>query len=249
MKTYKIITLSPLLIDAYIHSSRIIERAIEKELIQITPIPLRDFGVGPRRNVDERAIGGNESPILRADVCEAALKSCQTPQSHIVLLSPSGKKFDHKLAKEFSKKDEIIFLCGRYGGFDERFIESYVHEEVSVGDFVLSGGELAALSILDASLRFVPDILGNPESSEKDSFEDQGLLEGPQYTKPLLFQGKEVPAVYLSGNHKAMAQEQRKQRLLKTAKKRPDLIPWAHLTKKEKDLISNVDPLKSNLPD
>lgn len=219
----------------------VVARGLRKNLISLDTVFLRDFALDTRRNVDDHPAGGGDGMVLRADVAKRALDSVHTPQATVILTSPRGKVFSHQMAKELSQKSHLIFLCGRYAGFDERFVRQYTHLSVSIGDFVLSGGELAAMCLIDAIARQVPGLLGNEESAQQDSFVD-GLLEPPSYTKPLDFEGQPIPPVLLSGDHKKIAAYQRKEQLKLTAQMRPDLIhaQWDSLTKQEQTLVQNI---------
>lgn len=230
------LTLFPGMFEA-IRNEGVVARGIKDGLLEIETVFLRDFSLDERRNVDERPIGGGDGMVLRADVSEAALKSVLTPESYVVHLTPAAKVFDRDTARILALKPHIIFMCGRYAGFDERVLDKYVHLHLSIGDFVLSGGELACMCIMDSVARFVPGILGNQESAVHDSFED-GLLEGPSYTKPLEFHNAKVPEVLLSGDHKKISAYRREQSIRRTAERRPDLIlkVWDKLSKSERVL-------------
>lgn len=180
--------------------------------------------------------------VLRPDVCTRALDAATTPETKVVHVSPGGKVFNNEWARKLSSEtSHLVFLCGRYAGFDERFVKTRAHYELSVGDFVLSGGEPAAICMMDAIARFVPGVLGNEQSASVDSFED-GLLEAPQYTHPLDFAGKNVPEILLSGNHAEIARFRRRQQLLRTAFQRPDLLLrlWDSLTRAEQKWVESV---------
>lgn len=234
------ITLFPEMFDS-LKNEGVISRAIKQKLIEINPVQLRDFAQNPRKNVDDHPAGGGDGMVIQADIAERALLEVQTPKSVIILTTPRGKLFNAEHAKKLAKEKHLIFLCGRYAGFDERFIQKYVHLHFSIGDFVLSGGELPAMCMIDSIARFVPGTLGNEESPAKDSFED-GLLEAPCYTKPQDFHGEAIPSVLMSGNHKKITEYKRIEQLKVTAKMRPDLIhlQWNILSKQEKALVEKV---------
>lgn len=198
-------------------------------------VNIRDYATTKYKSVDDSPFGGGPGMVMRADILrDALLKGVVEAGDYkdlseltVVYTSPRGKVWTNKVAREFgmttlSEKD-VVFVCGRYEGIDERFIEKYVNEYYSIGDYVLTGGELAVMTMLDSSVRFVPGILGNKLSSEYDSFED-GLLEFPQYTKPQEFESMSVPEVLLSGHHKKIEEWQKEQKLLMTKKHRPDLL-------------------------
>lgn len=234
------ITLFPEMFST-IKNEGVIARAIQKEIITLETVFLREFGLTERRNVDEHPIGGGDGMVIRPDVADAALKSCTTPESFVVHLTPGGAVFSNSMAKELARKKHIVFLCGRYAGFDERVVDKWADCSVSLGDFVLSGGELPAMTMMDCIARFIPGVLGNSDSAISDSFED-GLLEAPQYTKPLEFEGQKVPEVFLSGNHSKIKKYLRQEQLIKTAKIRPDLIRQilATLSATEQEMIYKV---------
>ena len=234
------ITLFPEMFDS-LKNEGVISRAIKQNRIEIEPVQLRNFSQDTRKNVDNHPAGGGDGMVIQADVAERALKSVITPESIIILTTPRGKLFNSECAKKLSKEKHLIFLCGRYAGFDERFVQKYVHLHLSIGDFVLSGGELPAMCMIDSISRFIPGTLGNEESPLSDSFED-GLLEAPCFTKPQDFHGEEIPPVLMSGNHKKIVEYKRIEQLKVTAKMRPDLIHliWDKLTKQEKTLVEKV---------
>lgn len=240
MLQFSIITLFPDMFTPFTQEG-VIARAVQKELIKISPIDLRTFATGERRNVDARPAGGGDGMVIRADVTQKAILSQTLPNSYIIHLSPSGVPFTHELARKLSKKEHIILLSGRYSGFDERVIQKYTHLNLSLGDFVLSGGELPALCVIDAVSRFIPGVLGNEQSAEQDSFEN-GLLEAPLYTKPLHFEGMDIPEVLLSGNHAQIKKFQRREQIKRTAQFRPDLLKksWDKLTDEEKNFVNNL---------
>lgn len=204
---------------------------------QMNFVNIRDYSTTKYKSVDDSPYGGGPGMVMRADILRDALVKGvveaggykELSELHVVYTSPRGKVWNNKVAREFgtmvlghSEKD-VVFICGRYEGVDERFLEKYVDDFYSLGDFVLTGGELAVMTMLDSAVRFVPGILGNKLSSEYDSFED-GLIEYPQYTKPQDFEGMEVPEVLMSGHHKKIEAWQLEQKKLMTRKWRPDLL-------------------------
>ncbi|MCB9093142.1 MAG: tRNA (guanosine(37)-N1)-methyltransferase TrmD, partial [Halobacteriovoraceae bacterium] len=210
------------------------ERSEELDL-ELKLINIRDFSDNNYKSVDDYPFGGGAGMVLRADVLQRALQSIlevgnyQREDLHVVFPSPRGKVWNNVWAREFadeyiglhSCEKDLVFICGRYEGIDERFVEKYVDTHISLGDFILSGGELATMCILDSTLRFVEGILGNRSSHQEESFQD-GLLEHPQYTKPRVFEDREVPSVLLSGHHKKMEEFKKTERLRLTQKYRPD---------------------------
>ncbi len=202
----------------------ILKRAQAAELIKIELVNFRDYAESKHKNVDDIPYGGGAGMVLKPEPIYKAVNSLEkTGKSRILLLSPQGKVFDQKAAQKLAAYDNLIFLCGHYEGFDER-IRSLADEEISLGDFVLTGGELAAMAIIDSVARLIPGVLGKANSSEYDSH-SQGLLEYPQYTRPPDFQGMKVPEVLLSGHHDKIEKWRRKESLGRTFLRRIDLIP------------------------
>ncbi len=205
-------------------------KALEAGLWRLVPIGLRGFGQGRHRNVDDTPAGGGAGMVLRADVVDAALTAAMqgAPTDRadwpVIYLSPRGKPFDQATARRFAACRGITLLCGRFEGVDQRVLDARRIEEVSLGDFVLTGGEIPAQALLDAVVRLLPGVLGNAASTEEESFSD-GLLEHPQYTRPQVWEGEEIPAVLTSGNHAEIARWRRAQSETLTAERRPDL--WA----------------------
>jgi tRNA (guanine37-N1)-methyltransferase len=198
-------------------------KALARGVWQLDTVDLRLFGEGKHRNVDDTPAGGGAGMVLRADVVGAAIEHAR-PVGPLVYLSPRGAPFDQAKARAWATGPGVTMICGRFEGLDERVIAHYGIEEVSLGDFVLSGGEIAAQAMLDATVRLLPGVLGNAESIEDESFSN-GLLEHPQYTRPAVWQGSEIPPVLLSGNHGEIAKWRRAQSEHLTQERRPDL--WA----------------------
>ena len=205
-------------------------KALEQGRWQLETIDLRPFGEGRHRNVDDTPAGGGAGMVLRADVVARALDQAAAGTSAdrarwpVVYLSPRGKPFTQAKARDWAAADGITLLCGRFEGVDQRLLDAYAVEEVSLGDFVLTGGEIAAQAMLDATVRLLPGVIGNAESLDEESH-SHGLLEHPQYTRPQVWQGLEIPAVLTSGNHAAVAKWRREQAEALTRDRRPDL--WA----------------------
>jgi len=193
------------------------KRAIEAGIAKVDAIQIRDFSTDKHRTVDDNPYGGGPGMLMKPEPVVAAIREARKrdPNTHVVMLTPSGTPFTQEKALEYTQKQGITLLCGRYEGFDERIVD-YVDEELSLGDYVLSGGEPAALSVLDAVIRLLPGVLGSPESAVLDSFTKDGILDWPHYTRPEEFEGKRVPDVLLSGNHKKIDAWRREQALLKT---------------------------------
>jgi tRNA (guanine37-N1)-methyltransferase len=183
---------------------------------------LRDFGVGPHKNVDDTPAGGGAGMVIRADVAAAAIDSVAREERPLVYLSPRGEPFSQKMAEDWADGPGVVLFCGRFEGLDERVIEARGMREVAVGDAVLAGGEAAALVLLEACVRLIPGVLGNESSVVEESFSD-GLLEHPHYTRPREFEGREIPDVLTSGDHAKVAAWRRTERERLTAQRRPDL--------------------------
>ena len=203
-------------------------KAMDLGLWRLDTIDLRPFGIGKHRNVDDTPAGGGAGMVLRADVVDAALQAAQiTPDRArwpVIYLSPRGKPFDQATAHRLAACDGVTLLCGRFEGVDQRLLDHHQIEEISLGDFVMSGGEIAALALIDATVRLLPGVLGNAASAVEESFSN-GLLEHPQYTRPQDWQGAEIPAILTSGNHAEIAKWRQAQAEQITAARRPDL--WA----------------------
>ena len=223
-----ILTIFPKMFNAVLGES-IIKRAQEKDVVDINIVDLRSFSKDKHRKVDDKPFGGGAGMVMNAEPFFEAVsyikKSNKQQESRgkVVLLSPRGKTFNHKLAKKLSKCKHMILLCGHYEGIDERVSEHLASEEISIGDFVLTGGELAAMIIIDAVVRLLPGALGNEDSSRDESFSKK-LLEYPQYTRPAVYKGMKVPQVLLSGDHKKIKEWRKIKSLNVTKRKRPDLI-------------------------
>ena len=221
----------------------IVKRAVEKGLVQIFVHDIRDYASDKHRTVDDYPYGGGPGMVMKAEPLFAAVEDVQgqaAEQGPVVLLTPQGRLFDQGVVVELARHDRLILICGHYEGMDARVHEHLATDEVSIGDYVLSGGELAAMVVVDAVVRQIPGALGSPDSSADDSF-SQGLLEYPQYTRPADFRGMAVPEVLLSGNHGEIARWRRQQSLLRTAQRRPDLLARADLTEKERQwLLTNL---------
>lgn len=219
---FDILTLFPEMIENACQHS-IIARAVQNNLISVKPVNPRDFTHSKHKKVDDTPYGGGAGMVLMCQPFIDALNSIEKLENcETIILTPQGEKFNQKMAKEFSQKDQLIMICGHYEGFDERIRTLSKAREVSIGDFVLTGGELPALCILDSTIRFIDGVLGKIDSADYDSFED-GLLEYPQYTKPREYAGLAVPEVLLNGNHAQIAKWRKEQQILKTKKMRPDL--------------------------
>ena len=222
--TADVITLYPNLFPGLLSES-IVGKSLEKNKWALETVNLRDFGIGTHKKVDDTPAGGGAGLVLRADVIEPALEKSisSSPKGRpLVYMSPRGKRFDQTLAKKWAAAPGVIILCGRFEGIDERILERYNIDEISLGDFVMTGGEIAAQAMIDATVRLLPNILGNPDSPLDESHSN-GLLEYPQYTKPAEWKGQKIPDTLLSGHHENIAKWRMDQAKIKTKKYRPDL--------------------------
>ena len=220
---FDVLSLFPEMINSACDYS-IIKRALQAEKIVINTINPRDFSKDKHRKVDDTPYGGGAGMLLSCQPYLDALKSVEvSSNSAVIIMSPQGKTFNQEMAKEFAKKDSIVIICGHYEGFDRRILEKSNALEVSLGDFVMTGGELPALCIIDSVTRLIDGVLGDEESFEFDSYYD-GLLEHPHYTKPREYEGLKVPEVLLSGNHEEIRKWRRLQQFIVTKEKRPDLF-------------------------
>lgn len=201
-------------------ATSLVERAIEKGLLEVELVDLRTFGKGAHRQVDDAPFGGGPGMVLMIEPVAAALEPLA--ESHRVYLSPAGTPIDQEMIDRFARLPHVTLLCGRYEGVDQRIIDHYIDEEISLGDFVLAGGEVGAAAVIEAVARLLRGVVGNPSSVETESFR-QGLLEEPHYTRPAEFRGLTVPEVLLSGDHARIETWRRQQRQSRTASRRPDL--------------------------
>ncbi len=236
-----IITLFPEMCEA-VMSESIIGRARKAGAVEINCHQLRDFAFDKHRRVDDTPYGGGMGMLMLAepialcfeDICKQVGK-----RPHFIYMSPQGKTLTQSRIKELAQLDNVCLLCGHYEGVDERLLEEFVDEEISIGDYVLTGGELPALVLADSLARMIPGVLSDDECFEQESHYN-GLLEYPQYTRPSVWRGREVPAVLMSGHHKNVEAFRREQSVIRTAKKRPELIEKAELTEKERILVKEL---------
>jgi tRNA (guanine37-N1)-methyltransferase len=237
---YDVLTIFPEMIRAYLEEG-ILARAAKRDLIKIEITDIRAFAKGAHKNTDDRPFGGGDGMVMKPEPIYRALDSVPrvAQENLVVLLTPQGKRFDQAMAWELSRQKQLILLCGRYEGIDERVRTLCVDRELSIGDYVLSGGELAALVLMDAVSRLIPGVLGGDKSTQEDSFED-GLLEYPQYTRPRVFMGEQVPEILLSGDHEKIRQWRRIQSLKRTLEKRPDLLQKARLTPQDEVILGEL---------
>jgi tRNA (guanine37-N1)-methyltransferase len=237
---FDVLTLFPEMIEAYLRQG-ILARAIMRGLIDIKLVNIRDFARGRHKTTDDRPYGGGDGMIMKPGPIDRALKSVDRMEgiSRVILLSPQGKQFAQPMAWDMSQWNQLILICGRYEGIDERIVSIHIDVELSVGDYILTGGELGAMVVIDAVARLIPGVLGGEKSSLEDSFQD-GLLKYPQYTRPRTFQGKEVPGVLLSGDHEKIRVWRRMQSLRRTVERRPDLLKQARLTAEDKAILAEL---------
>jgi tRNA (guanine37-N1)-methyltransferase len=237
---FDILTLFPKMFSSPLQES-ILGKAIEKGLIQIRTINIRDFTTDKHHVVDDTPYGGGQGMVMKVEPIARAIESIksQNPSAWTIYLTPQGKPFNQEMALRLSSKSHLILLCGRYEGVDERVKELFVDEEISIGDYVLTGGELAAMVIIDTVSRLLAGVLGSDRSAVEDSF-FHSLLEYPQYTRPSNFRGSEVPEVLLSGNHTAVSLWRRREALKRTSIRRPDLLAKAQLSSEDKKLLEEI---------
>ena len=238
---FHVLTLFPEMIEQGFHSS-ITGRAMEKGLLQLDAVNIRDYAVNKHMRVDDYPYGGGAGMVMQAEPvyrCYEAVKEKIGRDVRVIYLTPQGRVFNQKMAEEFAAEEDLIFLCGHYEGIDERVLEEIVTDPVSIGDYVLTGGELPTLVMMDAISRLVPGVLGNDMSAVGESFADS-LLEYPQYSRPAVWRDKEVPEVLLSGHHANVDAWRREQSVIRTAKWRPDLLETAQLSKKERILAEKI---------
>lgn len=240
---YHVLTLFPEMIEQGLNTS-ILGRAREKNLITLQTTNIRDFSENKHLKVDDYPYGGGAGMVMQAGPVYKAYEHVKKQIGsekplRVIYLTPQGKVFTQEMAEEFAKEDNLVFLCGHYEGIDERVLEKIVTDNVSIGDYVLTGGELPSMVMMDAISRLVPGVLNNDVSAEIESFHDN-LLEYPQYTRPEEFMGEKVPEVLLSGHHGNIDKWRREQSVIRTAKRRPDLLKGANLTENEKRIVREV---------
>lgn len=229
-----VLTLFPEMFNVFNQS--ILGRAIEKNIIEINAVNIRDYSADKHKKVDDYPYGGGVGMVMTPQPIVDCIKAVkETNNGKVIFLGPRGRRFDQESAKELSKEKELIFLCGHYEGIDER-VYNFVDDEISLGDFVLTGGEMAAIPIIDSICRLVPNVLSSSESYEEESFYS-GVLEYPQYTRPECFENLKVPEVLLSGHHENIRKWRRRESLSITKKKRPDLFSKLNFTKEDNKLL------------
>ncbi len=249
--TFVILTLFPGLFDGFLKGS-ILGRALDQGLISVRLVDIRDFATDRHRICDDYSYGGGPGMVMKPEPIAAAIEAVGAGGGRVVYLTPAGRLYSQKLAREFSKEKEIILLCGRYEGIDQRIIDSFVTDEVSIGDYVLSGGEVAAMTIVDSVVRLIDGVI-TKESLEEESFSigaeggagttggGWGLLEYPHYTRPEIFRGMRVPEVLLSGHHEMIRRWRLEKSVQKTMRYRPDLLVSDDLPQEVKDIVSDME--------
>ncbi|MBB5178922.1 tRNA (guanine37-N1)-methyltransferase [Planomicrobium koreense] len=239
-----VISLFPPMFEGVFNQS-IMKKAQDKNAVKLNVVDLREFADN-KRQVDDYPFGGGAGMVLKPEPMFNAVESLVTDKKpRVILMCPQGERFTQKKAEELAQEEELIFICGHYEGYDERIREHLVTDEISIGDFVLTGGELAAMTVIDSVVRLLPGVLGNADSSIKDSF-STGMLEHPQYTRPADFRGWQVPAVLTSGNHGKVDQWREEQALKRTLERRPDLLEHIQLTKQQQKIIDSLKNTSNN---
>lgn len=237
----EVITIFPEIFHGYLNTG-ILKRALQKKLIKVSVHNLRDYTKNRHRTVDDYPYGGGAGMVMKPEPFFASVEtiSPKKTERRVIMLSPIGKKFDQNIAEELSEeKRRLVFLCGRYEAIDERVKISLVDNEISIGDYILTGGELAALVIIDAIARIIPGVLGDEQSAKEDSF-SSGILDYPHYTRPPLFRDMAVPDVLLSGNHKDILQWRKKESLRRTLERRPDLLEKRILSIEDNKILNEL---------
>ena len=222
---FHVLTLFPELFDAFLKES-IVGRAVAKRRLEVHLVNFRDFAEGKHKVVDDRPFGGGPGMVLKPEPVFAAMEhtlaNAATDAPRMILLTPEGRRYDQRIANELARGEELVIFCGRYEGFDDRIRMGFAWDPISIGDFVLSGGELAAMCLIESVIRLKPGVLSDDESARRDSFMN-GLLGWPQYTRPRSFRGMEVPGILFSGDHKAIEAWRRREAVRRTERTRPDL--------------------------
>lgn len=235
----ELLTIFPEMFDSFLNAS-IIGRAREAGLLDIHATDIRPYSQNKHKNTDDYPFGGGAGMLMLAQPIADAMKDAARPpfQGKRIYMSPRGVPLTQALAQQLSQEEQLVILCGHYEGVDQRVLDKYIDMEISVGDYVLTGGETAAMVLIDCVSRLVPGVLGSAESAGDESFSNDGLLEYPQYTRPRVFENMEVPEVLLNGDHKKISQWRREQALLATARMRPDLLDKANITPAERRWLS-----------
>lgn len=223
MMQVDVITLFPEIVSVPMRTS-MMGRAQEKKLLDLRVHDLREFGLGRHLHVDDTPCGGGQGMVLRPEPIFAAMEKVHTPECRVLLMTPQGRRFDQAMARRLSTEPHLVILCGHYEGVDHRVIEHWVDDEISIGDYVLTNGAIAAVVVMDAVVRLIPGVLGDENSAIDESFGPTGILEAPQYTKPAEFRGMKVPDILLGGHHGKIAAWKHEQAVERTRQNRPDLL-------------------------
>ncbi|MBX0313742.1 tRNA (guanosine(37)-N1)-methyltransferase TrmD [Planococcus glaciei] len=233
-----VLSLFPPMFEGVFNQS-ILKKAQEKNAVSLNVTDIREFADN-KRQVDDYPFGGGAGMVLKAEPIFNAVESlAKSEKARVILMCPQGERFTQQKAEELAQEEELVFICGHYEGYDERIREHLVTDEISIGDFVLTGGELAAMTVIDSVVRLLPGVLGNADSPVRDSF-STGLLEHPQYTRPADFRGWKVPAVLTSGNHAKVDQWREQQALKRTLERRPDLLERIELSASQQKLLNEL---------
>ena len=237
---FDVLTIFPEMFSSYLQEG-VFGRAVEQGRVDVRIVNIRDFARGTHKTTDDRPYGGGEGMVMKPGPIYRAIQAVDrvSGRSLVILLSPQGKTFDQATAWELSGWNQLILVCGRYEGIDERVRLTCVDRELSIGDYILTGGELGAMAVMDAIGRLIPGVLGGQRSNLEDTFEG-GVLEYPQYTRPRVFQGQEVPAVLLSGDHEKIRLWRRTESLKRTLERRPDLLQENRLTYEDKAILASL---------
>lgn len=239
-KRFDILTIFPEPLREYLNAS-LLGRAQQNGLVEFHAHQLRDWTTDKHRMVDDVLFGGGEGMVMKVEPLVAAIEALKKnyKNGRVIYLSPQGRRLDQKIVKELSGYEELLLICGRYEGIDERVLDAWVDEEISLGDFVLCGGEIPALALAEAVTRLIPGVVGKPESLIEETF-SEGLVEYPHYTRPREFRGMEVPDVLLQGNHQEIEKWRRQQALRRTWEKRPDLLDKLQLDKEDRAFLASL---------
>jgi tRNA (guanine37-N1)-methyltransferase len=240
---FTVLSLFPEILEGFFASS-IMAKSIEKDLVAWNPVQIRDFAFSKHRNCDDLPYGGGAGMVLKPEPLSLALESVQAAAKRVLYVTPGGRLLTQQYAEELAREPELVIICGRYEGIDQRIIDEYVDDEVSIGDYVLSSGETAALVIIDAIYRLLDGVI-NQESLVEESH-SQGLLEYPHYTRPEVFRGREVPKVLLSGHHAAIKRWRLERSIEKTMRHRPELIDPARMGNEERKILAQIQTRLQN---
>lgn len=248
MMIFEILTIFPKIFESPLGES-LLKKGIEKGLLEVRVLDLREFAQGKHRVTDDYPYGGGAGMVMKPEPVIRAVESIKArhPAAQSILLTPQGERFHQGLARELSEHTHWILICGRYEGLDERVRLAAVDREISIGDFILNGGEIPALVLIEALSRYLPGFLGSEQSAEDDSF-SRGLLEYPQYTRPPVFEGMAVPEVLLSGNHAQIEKWRRQESLKRTLERRPDLLANVRLSEEDLAFLAEVRSQEEKVP-